>query len=55
MKQRGGNQETDADQHQHKPRTMHMPGGLGDIRKAFLKDGLELESEQHLGSEDQEP
>ena len=34
---------------------MHLPGGVGDIRKALLKNGLELESEQHLGSEDEEP
>ena len=55
MKQGRGNQEADADQHHHKPRTMHMPGGVGDIREALLEDGLELESEQHLGSKDQEP
>ena len=34
---------------------MHMPSGIGDIRKALLKNGFELESEQHLGSQDQEP
>src|SRR5438067_4041834 len=55
MKQRRRDQQTDAGQHQDQADTVDVAAGHRDIGKQLLECGLELESKQHLRSQDQEP